>query len=88
MVGQRLSDSPPSGMRQALAGLSIVDDDGSSHAGHQLAFRPVLEDLTPFEFLCRGPGGSINRSTHKRTGRRLIVKSMKINRRLEPRIKR
>lgn len=79
-------------MRQALADLSIVDasepQGDVSHAGHHRAFRPVLEDLTPFEFLCRGPGGSINRSTHKQTGKKLIVKSMKINRRLEPRIKR
>lgn len=51
-------------------------------------FKPTLEDLTPLEFMCRGPGGCIYKSKHKVTGQPLIVKTVKINRRLQARIDR
>lgn len=51
-------------------------------------FKPTLEDLSALEFICQGPGGTINRAVHQRTQKKLIVKTMRINRRLKSRINR
>lgn len=64
------------------------DEENEEKSCGVCQFKPQLEDLTPLEFVCRGPGGSISRSTYKATGKRLIVKTMKVNRRLQARIDR
>jgi hypothetical protein len=78
-------------LRQSLRnfcinGVKVQEKEITDHENGD--FKPKLEDLSALEFICQGPGGTINRAVHKGTQKKLIVKAMRLNRRLESRIER